>query len=95
MILYVRIDNKKKDILIVSKDPIQELNDTTLKAEAQYSINFSRSSKKLCLSINYNGSKKFLFVNTTKAFQIRAKDSKIKKYCLCLRNISGFFQLIT
>ena len=33
----------------------------------------------------------FLFVNATKIYQFRAKDSEIKKCPLCLRNISGDF----
>ena len=37
----VHIDNKKKDILILGIGPTQKLDDTTLTAEAQYSINFS------------------------------------------------------
>ena len=41
----VHIDNKKKDILILGIDPTQVLDDTMLTAEAQYSINFSRSDR--------------------------------------------------
>ena len=41
----VHIDNKKKDILILGKGTTQGLDDTSLTAEAQYSINFSRSQK--------------------------------------------------
>ena len=41
MTLSVHIDNKGKDILILGKVSTQELNDTTLTTEAQYSINFS------------------------------------------------------
>ena len=37
--LSVHIDNKKKDILVLGTGPIQGLGDTTLTAEAQYSIN--------------------------------------------------------
>ena len=44
----VNIDNKEKDILIFGKGPTQWLDDTTLTAEAQYSINFSRLNIKLC-----------------------------------------------
>ena len=33
---------RKKDILILGKGPTQGLDDTTLPAEAQYSIGFSR-----------------------------------------------------
>ena len=55
----VYIDNKNKDILILVKSLTQGLNDATLTAEAQYSINFSRSNRKLCLSLRYNGSNSF------------------------------------
>ena len=51
----VHIDNKKKDILILGKGPTQGLDNTMLTAEAQYSINFSRSNSKFCLSLHYNG----------------------------------------
>ena len=53
----VYIDNNVKDILILGKDPIQD--DATLRAEAQCSINFSRSSRKFCLRLHYNGSNSF------------------------------------
>ena len=43
------------------------------------------------LRLHYNGSNSFLFVNATKMYQYRAKDSEIKKYPLCLGNISGDF----
>ena len=36
----VHIDNKGKDILILCEGPTQELDDTTLIAEAKYLINF-------------------------------------------------------
>ena len=62
-----------------------------LKAEAQYSINFSRSNRKFCFSLYYNGSNSFLFVNTTKKYQFKAKDLEIKKYLLCLENVSEDF----
>ena len=87
----VHIDNKKKCILILSKGPTQELYDTTLTAEAQYSINFSRSNKVFCLNLHYNGNKISLFVNATKINQFKARASEIKRYPLCLRCISGDF----
>ena len=87
----VHTDNKEKGILIPGLGPTQELYDITLTAEAQYSINFSRSNKKICLSLHYNWSNRFLFVNATKIYQFKAKCSEIKKYLLCLGNISGDF----
>ena len=35
-----------------------------------------------------NGSNNFLFVNATKVYQFKAKNSEIKDYSLCLGNVS-------
>ena len=72
----VHIDNKRKDTLIPVIGPTKELDDITLTPEAQHSINFSRS-------LHYNGSNSFLFVNDTKIYQFKAKDSEIKNI-LCV-----------
>ena len=81
----VHIDNKNKDILILVKGPTQGLDNTTLTAEAERSINFSRSQRKFSLSSYYNGSNSFLFVNVTKIYQFKANDSEIKKISLVFR----------
>ena len=78
----VHIDNKIKYILILGKVPTQGLNDTTLTAETQYQINFSISNAKFCLSLHYNGSNSFLFVNATKIYQVKTNDSEVKKNIL-------------
>ena len=44
----VHIDNINKNILILGKGPTQGLDNTTLTAEIEYSINFSRSQRKFC-----------------------------------------------
>ena len=43
----VHTDNENKDILILGKGPTQGLNDTTLRAETKYLINFTQSRKDL------------------------------------------------
>ena len=58
------IDNKKKDILILRKEPTQGL-ELTLTAEKMYSINFTMTRKKFCLSLHYNGANSYSFVNGT------------------------------
>ena len=73
----VHVDNKEKDILILGEGPTQQLDDTTLTAEAKYPINFTQSGKRFVLSLHYNGSNSFLFVNATKVYQFKAKNSKI------------------
>ena len=64
----VHTENKKKDTLILGNGPAQRLHDTTLTAEAQYSINFSKSNRRFCLSLHYNKSISFLFVKTTEIY---------------------------
>ena len=63
----------RKDILIIGKGPIQGLDDTMLAAETQYPISSTRPGKKFCLSLHYNGSTSFLFVNATKIYQFKAE----------------------
>ena len=72
----VHIDNQNKNILILGKGPRQELDDTTLTANVKYPINFTQSRKRFVLSLHYNGSNSFLFVNATKIYQFKAKDSE-------------------
>ena len=84
----LHVDNKWKDILVLGEAPTQVLDDTTLTAEAKYPINFTQSGKRFVLSLHYNGSNSFLFVNATKIYQFKAKDSEIKIYPFCVGNIS-------
>ena len=89
----VHVDNKGKDILILCEGPTQELDDTTFTTEAKYPINFTQSGKRFVLSLHYNGSNSFLFVNATKVYQFKAKNSEIKDYALCLGNVSKDFTI--
>ena len=67
----------KRDILILGKGPTQGLNNTTLTAETQYSINFTISYRKFCLSQHYNGSNSFNLLMLQKyIYQFKAKDLK-------------------
>ena len=87
----VHIDNNRKDILILSKWPTQGLDGTTFTAEGKYPINFTQFARKFVLSLHYNGGSSFLFVNVTKVYQFKAKNSEIKDYALCLGNVSKDF----
>ena len=48
-------NNRTKNILILGKDFIQGLDDTTIYAEKLYLINFTKTNRKFCLSVQYNG----------------------------------------
>ena len=88
----VHVDYKKKDILILGKGPTQGLDGATLTAEKLYSINFTENNKKNCLSLHYNGTNSYSFVNGTEIHKFKAKDSEIVATPLCLGNISKDFQ---
>ena len=87
MSFSAQIDNKKKDILVLGKGPTQGL-EHTLTAEEMHSINFTVTKKRFCLSLHYNGSNSYLFVNGTEIYKVKAKDSEIVPSPLCLGIIS-------
>ena len=89
----VHIDNKDKDILILGEGQTQGLDDTTITAEAKYPVNFTQPRKRFVLSLYYHESNSFLFVNATKIYQFKAKDSEIIDYTLCLGNGSKDFTI--
>ena len=68
----VHIDDKNK-ILILKEG----LDNTALKAGVRY-LNFTKSGKRFVTNLHYNGSNRFLFVDSSKIYKFRAKDSKIK-----------------
>ena len=82
-----KIDNRKKDILILGKGPTQRL-EHTLSVEKMYSINFTEQNYKFCLSLHYNGANCYLFVNGKEIHKFKAKDSEIGTTPLCLGKIS-------
>ena len=88
----VHVDNKNKDITVLDEGPRQGSDDTTLAAEAKYPINFTQPDKRFVLSLHCNGNNS-LFVNATKKCQIKAKNSEIKDYTLCLGNILKYFKI--
>ena len=77
-----KIDNRKKDILILGKGPTQGL-ECTLSVEKMYSINFTEKTKKFCLSLHYNGADSYLSVNGTEITKFKVPPNSI-----CLGNVS-------
>ena len=53
-----------------------------------YSVNFTLTKKKFCLSSHNNGANSYLFVNGTEIIKFKVKDSEIVTGPLCLGNIS-------
>ena len=92
MSFSAHIDNKEKDILVLGIGPTQGL-EHTLTAEKIYSINFTVTKKKFCLSLHYNGANSYLFVNATEIYKFKAKDSEIVASPLCLGNILKYWSV--
>ena len=86
MSFSTRIDNKKKDILVLRKKPKQGL-EHTLPAEKMYSLNFTVTRKKFCLSLHCNEANSYLLVNGTEIYKFKVKDSAIVASPLYLGNI--------
>ena len=87
----VYANNKTKSILVLGEGFTQGLEDTTLYAEKMYSINFTSTKKKFCLSLHYNRDNSYLFINGTEIIKFKEKDSEIVANPLCLENISEDF----
>ena len=61
----IHANNKTKNILIIGEGLTQRLDDTTLTSGKKYSINFTATETKFCLSLHYNEANSYLFVNGT------------------------------
>ena len=81
-------DNKGKVILILGNGTTQGLGKHSLTAVKTHSVNFNDNRKKCYLSLHYNGSNSYLFVNNIEIIKFEAKDSNIIATSLCLGNIS-------
>ena len=76
-----KIDNKKKEILILGKGPTQGLGEHSLSDEKIYSFNFTKVNTKFCLNLHHNGAKSYLFANGTEIHKFTVKDSKFQIIC--------------
>ena len=63
MSLWTKIDNRKKDILILGKGATQGLEHTLSTEKKMFLINFAEHNKKFCLSLHYTGASSCLFLS--------------------------------
>ena len=71
-------DNKKKNFLVLAKGSTKGLDDTSTTFINDF-LNYSRSRRNFSLSLHYNESNRFYFVNATKIYQLKVKNSEMKK----------------
>ena len=89
----IHANNRTESILILGEGFTQGLDDTTLYAEKTFSINFTKTNTKFCLSLHYNVANSYLFVNGIEVVKFKAKDSEIVPYPLCIGNVSQDFSV--
>ena len=89
----VHANNKTKNILVLGKDFIQGLDNTTIYAEKLYSINFTENNKEFYLSMHYNGANSYLFANGTEIHKFKVKDSETVTTPFCLGDYSKDFSV--
>ena len=84
-----KIDNRKKDILILSKGPAKQFEHTlSVEKCIQLILKSKINNEKFCLSLHYNRANSYLFVNDEEIHKFKAKDSEIVATPSCLGNIS-------
>ena len=76
----VHVDNKGKDILILGKGTTQGLGEHSSTVEKMYSITFTVTRKKFCLSLNYNGANSYLFIYLLTVHKLLNLKQKILKF---------------
>ena len=81
-------NNKTKRVLVLGREFIQKINNTTIYAEKMYSPNLTVDNKIFRLRLRYNGSNSYLFVNGKQVINFKAKNSELIKYPLRLGGLS-------
>ena len=89
----VHANDKTKNILVLGEGFTQGLDNKTIYAEKLYSINFTENNKRFCLSLHFDGSNSYLFVDSYEIHKSETKDSEIVANTLRLRNISRDFSI--
>ena len=84
----VHANNKANNIYVMGDIFVQGINDTTLYAEKVYSQNFTQPSKKILLSLHYNGDDSYLFVIGQQELKFKSKTEHLVKVKLCIGNLS-------
>ena len=89
----VHVDNKGKDILILGEGLTQGLDDTTLTVEANIPLNLYNQIEDLYLVYVIMEATLSYLLMLQKIYQFKVNDSEIKKYTLCLGNVSKDFAI--
>ena len=84
-------DNKKATFTTLGEGPIRDINNKNVNSEAMFKLNFTKSDKKFVLSIHYNGTNSYLYVNGKQIYKFSALRNPTTGVSLALGLISETF----
>ena len=85
-------DNRQNNFLVLGEGPTYVINGRFGSPEKKFSINFTKSNTKFCLSWHYNADNSYLFVNGKEIFKFKADNKNVNfPSQFCLRSISNGF----
>ena len=70
-------DNRKNDFLFLGEGPTFGINGNFGPSEKTFSINFSKTNTKFCLSLHYNGDNSYLFVNGKQIHKFKSSNKNV------------------
>ena len=70
-------DNRKNNFLVLGEGPTEDINDSMGPEERTFSINFSKTKTKFCLSLHYNGGNSYLFVNGKEIYEFNTDNKNV------------------
>ena len=83
----IHATNRANHIYVMGEGLVQGIHDTTLYAEKNYWRSFTDPSKKIIISLHYNGDESYLFVNGRQELKFKAKTDQLVKEKLCIGNL--------
>ena len=85
-------DNRQNNFLVLGEGPTYVINGRFGSPEKKFSINFTKSNTKFCLSWHCNADNSYLFVNGKEIFKFKADNKNVNfPSQFCLRSISNGF----
>ena len=73
--------------MVLGEGPTEGINGNVVTAGKKFTINFSKASTTVCLSLHYNGDESYLYVNKTEICKCKVNDN-ISWYNFCVGNVS-------
>ena len=72
-----QVDNRKNNFLIFGLGPTYGINGKFSSAEKKFSITFTKSNTKFCLSLHYNDDNSYLFLSGKETIKFKADNKNV------------------